>query len=120
MQSFIVEFCSQRSQPDVTEPYGIVVGREGKGQFFGDGLIVTRQDSVTGRAVDFLVVMDKYAVVQDGDISGLYELAGFEDGGKKDNIIRLPLAGSAAGVYHRRCLAVNGGGLAIGVKPLSV
>lgn len=41
---------------------------------------------MAGRAVDFLVVMDKEAVVQDGDISGLFELAGFEDRGEEDYI----------------------------------
>ena len=71
---------------------------------------------MAGRAEDFLVVMDEDAVVQDGDISGLFELAGFEDGGKEDNIIRLPLAGPAAGVYPRGGLAINGGGLAVGVE----
>ncbi len=75
---------------------------------------------MAGRAVDFLVVMDKYAVVQDGDISGLFELAVLEDGGEEDNIEGLPLAGLAAGVYHRRGLAVNGGGLAVGVEFLGV
>jgi len=75
---------------------------------------------MTGRAVDFLVVMDEDAVVQDGDISGLLQLARFEDGGEEDNIIRLPLAGPAAGVYHRRGLSLNGGGLAVGVELLGV
>jgi len=75
---------------------------------------------MAGRAVDFLVVMNEYAVVQDGDISRLFELAGFEDGGEEDNIKRLPLAGPSAGVYHRRCLAVNGGGLSVGIELLGV
>jgi len=75
---------------------------------------------VAGRAVDFLVMMNKDAVVQDGDISRFFEPAGFEDGGEEDNIVRLPLAGPAAGVYHRRGLAVNGGGLAIGIELLGV
>ena len=66
--------------------------------------------------VDFLVMVDKDAVVQDSYISGLFEFAGFEHGSVEDNIIRLPLAGLTAGVYHRRSLAVNGCGLAIGIK----
>jgi len=96
------------------------VGREGEGQLVGDGLVVLRLDSVAGRAVDFPVMMDKKAVMQDGYISGLFELAGFEDGSEEDNIERLPLAGPAAGVYHRGSLAINGGGLAIGVELFSV
>ena len=96
------------------------MGREGKRQLVWDGLVVLWQDSVSGGAVDFLVMMDEDAVVQDGDISGFFEAAGFEDGGEEDNIIRLPLAGPAAGVYHRRGLAVNGGGLAVGVELLGV
>ncbi len=71
---------------------------------------------MAGWTVDFLVVMDEDAVVQDGDISGLFELAVLEDGGKEDNIEGLPLAGLAAGIYHRRGLAVNGGCLAVGVE----
>ena len=75
---------------------------------------------MAGWAVDFLVVMDEDAVVQDSDISGLFELAFFENGGEEDNIERLPLAGPAAGVYHRRGLAVNGGGLAVRVELFGV
>ena len=75
---------------------------------------------MTGRAVDFLVVMDEDAVMQYGDISGLFEFSGFEDGGEKDNIERLPLAGLAAGVYYRRGLAVNRGRLAVRIELFSV
>ena len=69
-------------------------------------------------AVDFLIVMDEDAVVQDGDVSGFFEFVGFEHRGVEDNIERLPLAGFAAGVYHRRSLAVNGGGLAVWIELL--
>ena len=120
MRSFIAEFRSQRSEPDVSESDGVVVGREGKGQLVRDGLIVTRQYSMAGRAVDFLFVMGEEAVVQDGDISGLFELAVLEDGGEEDYIERLPLAGPVAGVYHRRGLAVNGACLAVRVNLLGV
>jgi len=58
--------------------------------------------------------------MQNGDISGLFEPAGFEDGGEEDNIEGLPLAGPSAGVYHRRGLAVNGGCLAVGIELLGV
>ena len=63
------------------------MGREAKGQFFRDWLCVSCQDSVAGRAVDFLVVVDEDAVVQDGDISGLFEFSGFKNGGVEDNIV---------------------------------
>jgi len=75
---------------------------------------------VAGGAVDFLVVVDENAVVQDGDIGRLFEFAGFEYGGEENNIVCLPLAGPAAGVYHRRTLGVNGGRLAVGIKFLGV
>ena len=75
---------------------------------------------MAGRAVDFLIVVDEHAVMQYGDISGLFELAGFENGGEKDNIERLPLAGLATGVYHRRGLAVNRGRLAVGIELFGV
>ena len=75
---------------------------------------------MAGRTVDFLVMMDEDAVMQYGDISGLFELAGFEDRGEKDNIEGLPLAGLAAGVYFRRGLAVNRGRLAVGIELFGV
>jgi hypothetical protein len=75
---------------------------------------------MTGRPVDFLVVVDEDAVMQYGDISGLFEPSGFEDGGEEDNIEGLPLAGPAAGVYFRRSLAVNRGRLAIWIELLGV
>ncbi len=71
---------------------------------------------MAGPAVDFLVVVDKDAIMQYGDISGLFEPSGFEDGGEKDNIERLPLAGLTAGVYNRRGLSINRGRLAIGIE----
>ena len=96
------------------------MGREAERQFFGYFSRVPRQDSMAGPAVDFLVVVDEDAVVQDGDISGLFELSGFENGGEEDNVVCLPLAGLTAGVYHRRGLGVNGGRLAVGIKFLRV
>ena len=57
------------------------MGREVERQFFGDRLSVARQDSMSGRAIDFLVVMDKDAIMQYGNISGPFELAVFEDRG---------------------------------------
>ena len=75
---------------------------------------------MAGRAVNFLVVVDEHAVVQHGDISGLFEFSGFENGREKDNIERLPLAGLAAGIYFRRGLAVNRGRLAIRIELFGV
>ncbi len=115
-----LEVPLKRTYPDVAKAYGIVVGREAERQFFGDCPWVSGQDSMAGPAVDFLVVMDENAVVKDGDISGLFEFSGFEDGCEEDNIERLPLAGIAAGIYHWRTLGVNGGRLAVGIKFLGV
>ena len=75
---------------------------------------------MAGWAVDFLVVVNEHSIVQDGDISWLFEFSVFEDGGVEDNIERLPLAGLAAGVYHWRGLAVNRGRLAIGIELFGV
>ena len=96
------------------------MGREAEWQFFGHCFWVPRQNSMAGRAVDFLVVVDKDAVVQDGDICGLFEFSGFEERGVEDNIEGLPLAGLAAGIYHWRTLGVNGGRLAIRIELLGV
>lgn len=71
-------------------------------------------------AVYFLVVVDKDAVVKDGDISELLDFSGFEDGCVEDNIIRLPLAGLTARVDHWGGLAINGCGLAVGIELFGV
>ena len=96
------------------------MGREAERQFFGHCFWVSRQNSMAGRAVNFLIVVDEDAVVQDGDISGLFEFSGFEDWSEEDNIKRLPLAGLAAGVYFRRGLVVNRGRLAVGIELFGV
>ena len=96
------------------------MGREAERQFFGHCFWVSRQDSMAGPAVDFLVVVDEDAVVQNGNISGLFEFSGFEGRSVEDNIEGLPLAGLTAGVYHWRGLAVNGGRLAIRIELLGV
>ena len=75
---------------------------------------------MAGWSVYFLVVVDEDAVVQYGDISGLCEFSGFEGRGEEDNIEGLPLAGLAAGVYHRWGLTVNRGCLAVGIELLGV
>ena len=96
------------------------MGGEAERQFFGDGSVVLGQNPMAGRAKNLLVVMDEQAILKDGDKSGLFELAIFEDGGEKDNIKALPLARLSAGIYQRRRLAVDGGGLAIGINLLRI
>jgi len=75
---------------------------------------------MAGRAKNLLVVMDEKPIVKDGDKRRLFEFAVFENRGEKDNIKRLPLARLSAGVDHRWRLAVDGGGLAIGINLLTV
>lgn len=67
-------------------------------------------------AVDGFVVVDEDAVVDDGCAGGCLEYAVFEDGGVEDDVEALPLAWGSAGVYEGRGLAVDGGGLAVGVE----
>jgi len=75
---------------------------------------------MAGRAKNLLVVMDEKPIVKDGDKRGLFDLAVFEGRGKKDDIKALPLPRLSAGVDQRRRLAVDGGGLAIGINLLAV
>jgi len=75
---------------------------------------------MAGRAKNLLVVMNEKPIVKDGDKRGLFELAVFENRGEKDDIKRLPLAGLSAGIDKRRRLAIDGGGLAIGINLLGV
>ena len=96
------------------------MGRENQREFSGDGPIVARQNPVAGRAVNFLVVVDKQAVMKDGDISFFFERAILEYGGEENDVECLPLAGLAAGVYHRRGLAVNRGGLTVRIELLRI
>ena len=96
------------------------MGRENQRQFFRDGFIVVRQNPVAGWAVNFLVVVDEQSVMKDCDISFFFELAVLEDRGIENNVKCLPLAGLAAGVYHRRGLPVNRGGLAVRIELLRV
>ena len=42
---------------------------------------------MAGRAIDFLVVVDEYAIVKDGDVCRFFEFSGLEDGSVEDNII---------------------------------
>lgn len=75
---------------------------------------------MAGRAKNLLVVMDEKPIVKDGDKRGLFELAILEGRGEKDNIKALPLARLSAGIDKRRRLAIDGGGLAIGINLLTV
>lgn len=75
---------------------------------------------MAGRAIDFLVMMDKQSVVKDGDTRRLFQVAGLENRSEEDNIERLPLAGLSAGINQRRRLAVYRSGLAIRINLLGV
>ena len=58
--------------------------------------------------------------MKDGDTGRFFQFAILKDGGEKDNIKALPLAGLSAGIDKRRRLAIDGGGLAIGINLLTV
>src|SRR6266852_2761727 len=62
------------------------------------------------------VILNEDAVVEGGDAGWAQEFAGgVEARSVKNDVVNLPLAGRARGVYLGRELAVDGGGLAVGV-----
>src|SRR5712692_3906331 len=62
------------------------------------------------------VILNEDAVVEGGDAGWAQEFAGgVETRSVKNDVVNLPLAGRARGVYLRRKLAVDSGGLAVGV-----
>src|SRR5258706_8020317 len=78
---------------------------------------VWRADVMAGWPGEFDVVLGEDAVVKDGDVRGASDFAiGIETRAVPDDVVGLPLAWSARGVDQRRILAVDRGGLAIGVS----
>src|SRR5712692_9277687 len=62
------------------------------------------------------VILNEDAVVEGGDAGWAQEFAGgVETRSVKNDVVNLPLAGRARGVYLRGKLAVDSGGLAVGV-----
>lgn len=92
----------------------------------GFWLGVFPDSAVEGRAVEFLFVMDRDAVVNDGDVGFFDQFAVCPTGVFKNDVVALPFAGRFAGVnsgrllaVHSACLAVGVGGIVIGVQDLN-
>ena len=95
----------------------MVLERDGR---LGGRLLLRRALHVEGRPFVLPVVLREDAVVEDGDRAGEHFLAVFPDGRVEHDVVRLPLAGAAAGVDERRVLPVDGGGLPVGVVRVGV
>ena len=81
------------ADPNVAEADGVVVVLEGDWKFVGVGFVGLAGD---GRALDFDVVLNENAVVEDGDSAETYEFPVFiEFGGMENDVVGLPLAWSA-------------------------
>lgn len=96
-----------RNDPDIAELDGIAVILEPDGSRalrFIEPLV----EGVGGDVTHFLVVVDKDAVVPNGDTRGGNLLAIFPHRGGVFDIIGLPLHGRAGGVYFRRGKFVEG------------
>src|SRR5262245_17500974 len=78
---------------------------------------VSRKDGfVSGRPEDFRVVLDQDAVLEGGDSGFFLDPSVIaEDRRMIDDVVGLPFAGLAAGVYERRVLFVNRAGLTVEV-----
>src|SRR5258708_36220078 len=71
---------------------------------------------VVGGPRQFGIVLYQHAVLQDGDARSPQELAvGGEARPVPNDVVRLPLARTPAGIHQRRRLRIDSAGLAVGV-----
>ena len=77
--------------------------------------LVAREDAVAGGAINFGVILHQHAVLEGGDERGRRDFAVMPEGGRKDDVVGLPLARRPAGVDERRVLGINRGGLGVRV-----
>src|SRR5262245_14042084 len=77
---------------------------------------IHRRAVVPGFAVNLDVILNQYAVVKDRHASTSYRFANLVEAWRgENNVITLPFAWRARGVYQRRMLFVDGSGLAVKV-----
>src|SRR5262249_35856264 len=108
-----------RPDPDVPVPRGIAVVLEADGALAVVGALLGDAPVRRG-AEDLLLLVGQHAVVEDRDGRGLLHLAVLVVGGVEDDVVGLPLAGLAGGIDQRRPLAVERGGLAVGIRGILV
>lgn len=108
--------AGQLSNPDVSEPYGVPVVLQADRNFtgpFGVGVVLHPR----GRPEQLDVVLDEHTVVHNGHSSRLHQstvlLVLWRT---KEDIVGLPLAWFAGYVGQGRILAVDRGGLSIGIS----
>jgi len=102
------------TDPDVAEADRVVVVLQRQRKFISVGLVGFAGD---GWALNFDIVLHEYAVVKDGDAAEADEFSILiEARGMENDVVGLPLTGLPRGVDERRILAVDGGGLAVGVS----
>ena len=103
---------SQFPDPDFAVADGVVVVLQHQG-LFEMGLVFV--DSRMGGVALYLhVVLHQHAIVQDRDRGGFLDIAfGIEPGSMIDDVVGLPLAGFASGIYEGGVFLVNRAGLAV-------
>ncbi len=104
----------QFTQPHVAIAHGVAVVLQGQRAFFA--VVFVRGDRpVLGAAVERAVRLGEHAIVKDGDVGRGLDLAVLPARGLEDDVVGLPFTRLAAGIDQRWPLAVERGGLAIGV-----
>jgi hypothetical protein len=106
---------NQGADPDVAIANGIAVILQLQWGFVWTGN-VGGDIADGGASVDFGVVLDEHAVVEDGYAGGFEDFAGRVDVGSVENdVVGLPLPRWARSIHERWILAVDGGSLTVGV-----
>ena len=105
----------QLADPDVPETSWIIVVLQFERPFLLN-LIVIGHFFVPGRSEVVLVVMRNHSVMKNRDVSFFEQIPlSIPLRSFKDNVICLPFTGGARSIYKRRLIAVNSGGLSVGI-----
>ena len=84
------------------------------GAFFWMG-VISADGAVGSIADEHRMILGDYAVVEDGDDGGFFEFTVFETRSFENDVVGLPFAWFAGGVYLGWEVAIDGGCLAIGI-----
>src|SRR5678816_1310441 len=105
----------QGTRPDIPESYRTAVPPK-RQRTFGQLLLIFRDDSVAGFAMNFFIVLHENAIMKDSNSGRLQQLVSVEFRRLQNDIESLPFPGRTRDIHQGRRLAVNGSALAIGIE----
>ena len=108
------------ADPDVAEFDGVLVPLQEDWSFLWVGFRVLCEFLIDGWAVEFLVVVDDHAIVDDSDKCRALQFAISIFGSGEEDIVALPFSLRSGGIDHGWSLAVEGAGLTVGVGDIGV